>query len=249
MIQPPDWADDEAFWEAMEPALCSESRLKHGDPDVAAICRGLGLTRPARVLDLACGPGAHALAFAARGHRVTGVDLMERYLNRARKASAGRGLEVEWLRADMRTFQRPGHFDLVCSLYNSLAYFDDTTNRQILQNVRASLRRGGRAFLDLLSRETVAVSWSDRHTAEFDDVSYAEDRSLTDGGSVLVSDWRVTCEGKQRRFRVVQHLYSEVELRRLLAEVGFSQVSAFGSLDCSSPFDHTAARFVAVGVR
>jgi SAM-dependent methyltransferase len=202
-----------------------------------------------RVLDLACGPGAHALAFAARGHRVTGVDRTERYLVRARRASAKRGLEVEWLRADMRSFQRPGRFDLVCSLYNSFAYFDGVTNRRVLENVRASLRPGGRAILDLLSRETVAMRWSDQQTAEIDGISYLEDRSLADGGAALVSNWLITHQGEQRRFRVLQHLYSAVELRRLLGEVGYSQVSLFGSLDCHEPFDHTAARLVAVAVR
>jgi 2-polyprenyl-3-methyl-5-hydroxy-6-metoxy-1,4-benzoquinol methylase len=49
-----------------------------------------------RVLDAGCGTGEHALFFAARGHRVTGVDLVEKALLRARSKAAERGLAVDY---------------------------------------------------------------------------------------------------------------------------------------------------------
>jgi SAM-dependent methyltransferase len=250
MPEPQYWADDEAFWEAMEPALCSSARLELAVADVTAIWQGLGLTGDEWLLDLACGPGAHAVAFAARGLRVTGVDRTERLLSRARRASAERALGVEWLQADMRTFRRSGHFDVVCSLYNSLAYFDDATNRRILENVRASLRPGGRVLIDLISRETVAAGWYDRQSLEVDGVSYSEVRSVAEDGAVLVSDWFVEHRSEApRTFHIRQKLYSGAELGILLKEAGYSQVSLFGSLDCNCPFDETSRRLVAVADR
>ena len=52
------------------------------------------------VLDAGCGTGEHALFFAARGHRVTGIDFVEEALRRARAKAAGRGLTVEFLVKD-----------------------------------------------------------------------------------------------------------------------------------------------------
>src|SRR5258708_5527407 len=53
-----------------------------------------------RVLDAGCGTGEHALFFAARGHRVTGIDFVEEALRRARAKAAERGLTVEFLVKD-----------------------------------------------------------------------------------------------------------------------------------------------------
>src|SRR5258705_748201 len=52
------------------------------------------------ILDAGCGTGEHALFFAARGHRVTGIDFVEEALRRARAKAAGLGLAVEFLVRD-----------------------------------------------------------------------------------------------------------------------------------------------------
>src|SRR5262245_66545441 len=52
------------------------------------------------VLDAGCGTGDHALFFAARGRRVTGIDYVEEALRRARTKAAERGLAVEVLVKD-----------------------------------------------------------------------------------------------------------------------------------------------------
>jgi 2-polyprenyl-3-methyl-5-hydroxy-6-metoxy-1,4-benzoquinol methylase len=55
------------------------------------------------VLDAGCGTGDTALFFAARGHRVTGIDFVEEAIRRARAKAAERGLAVEFLVKDALT--------------------------------------------------------------------------------------------------------------------------------------------------
>ena len=43
--------------------------------EVDFIARELGLPAGARILDVGCGTGRHAVELARRGYRVTGVDL------------------------------------------------------------------------------------------------------------------------------------------------------------------------------
>jgi SAM-dependent methyltransferase len=62
-----------------------------------------GREAPLRILDLACGTGAAALTFAAAGHQVVGVDASAAMLGRAAANAAARGLQVRWLRADLRS--------------------------------------------------------------------------------------------------------------------------------------------------
>ncbi len=56
---------------------------------------------PARALDLGCGSGAHAVALAERGWRVTGVDVIGKALTRARNRSDEHGTNVTFVKADV----------------------------------------------------------------------------------------------------------------------------------------------------
>ncbi len=241
-----NWSDDDAFWEAMEPALCAPARLALADGDVAAILGTLDLPPHANVLDLGCGPGGHAIAMGARGYGVTGVDRSRRLLDRARVDARARGIQVEWAEADMRDFRRPSSFHLVCSLYASFGYFDDRGNLTVLENILASLVPGGVACLDLIGRETAARHWQERRWIEVDGVLYLERCQSADDWSTLVSDWIVVRDGRRSNFRVTQHLYSGTELRDLLLSAGFADVALFGALDGKAPYDASAKRLVAV---
>ncbi len=76
---------------------------------------------PGRALDLGCGEGRNAIWLAERGWHVTGVDFSEIGLGKARHLAAERGVEVTWVRADLRDYE-PDHgaFDLVVIMYLQL---------------------------------------------------------------------------------------------------------------------------------
>jgi SAM-dependent methyltransferase len=241
-----EWSADPALWEAMEPALCAPARLAQAQGDVRAIEACVELALPARVLDLACGPGAHAVAFAQRGHRVTGVDASGRLLARARAAAVRERMRVEWVQADMREFRRPGSFDLVCSLYASFGYFEDRANRRVLERIGASLAPGGSVVLDVLGREAIARRLPAHREHEVDGTRYVEQSALSGDSSWLVSDWTVVQGGVRQEFRVRQRVYSGPELRDLLLSVGFTSVRIAGGLDGETAYDEAAPRLVAV---
>ena len=72
------------------------------------------LTAGSRVLDLGCGCGVPVAAHLARAHRVTGVDLSERRIERTRALVPG----ASFIRADMTSVELPrGAFDAVVSLW------------------------------------------------------------------------------------------------------------------------------------
>jgi len=243
-----EWSEDPALWEAMEPALCAPARLAHAEDDVRAIEACAELSPGARVLDLACGPGAHAIAFARHGHLVTGVDASARLLARA-DAAALESARVEWVRADMREFLRPASFDLVCSLYASFGYFEDRANRRVLESIRASLAPGGRLVLDVLGREATVRHLHPCRRHEVEGCSYLEQSTLAEDSPWLASDWTVVRDGVRQQFRVMQRLYSELELRDLVLSVGFASVRLAGSLDGETPYDRSTGRLVAVARR
>ena len=76
---------------------------------------------PGRALDVACGEGRNAVWLAERGWQVTAVDFSEVALEKAARLAAGRGVEVEWVLADVLEYEVERRaFDLVAVLYLQL---------------------------------------------------------------------------------------------------------------------------------
>jgi SAM-dependent methyltransferase len=73
--------------------------------------------RPARLLDVACGTGAH-LEHLREHFDVEGLDLCDALLDVARERLSG----IPFHHGDMRTFTLPTRFDVVTCLFSSIGY-------------------------------------------------------------------------------------------------------------------------------
>ena len=100
---------------------------------------------PGRALDVACGAGRNAVWLASRGWSVTGVDFSDVALENARALAAERGVEVEWVRGDVREWQAPERaFDLVAVLYLQLPAGERWA---VLARAAAAVAPGGTLFV------------------------------------------------------------------------------------------------------
>jgi tellurite methyltransferase len=92
-----------------------------------------------RALDVACGAGRNALYLAANGFSVTALDISRVALRRGRAAAAERGLDVEWLYADLdedlESALPAGPFDLIVWVRY--------VHRALMPHLLARLARGG----------------------------------------------------------------------------------------------------------
>jgi 2-polyprenyl-3-methyl-5-hydroxy-6-metoxy-1,4-benzoquinol methylase len=96
---------------------------------------------PARALDLACGAGRNGVWLAELGWSVTGVDFSEVAIANARRLANERGVEVEWIRADLREWApAAAAFELVAVLYLQLP---GPERRLVLGGAAAALAPGG----------------------------------------------------------------------------------------------------------
>jgi 2-polyprenyl-3-methyl-5-hydroxy-6-metoxy-1,4-benzoquinol methylase len=96
---------------------------------------------PGRALDLACGEGRNAVWLAERGWSVTGVDFADVGLAKARRLAAARGVEVEWVDADVLDWEPPAAaFDLVVLLYLQLPVHE---RRVVHGRAAAAVASGG----------------------------------------------------------------------------------------------------------
>ncbi|HUT58321.1 MAG TPA: class I SAM-dependent methyltransferase [Phycisphaerae bacterium] len=105
---------------------------------------------PARILEAGCGDGLNAIYLARLGHRVTGVDISEDAIARARKAAAEQGVEVEFLCLDLVKQRPPGRgaYDLWVDIKTLHVLWRDADRRSYLETAGAALRPRGVFFLN-----------------------------------------------------------------------------------------------------
>lgn len=185
-----------------------------------------------RVLDLACGPGRHAVRLVERGARVVGLDLSLPLLSRAR---ARLGRAVPLVRGDMRHLPfAPGSFDVIVNLFTSFGYFaDDRQHVAVLREAAALLARGGRFVLDYFNADAVRASLVPREERTGAGGHVVIERRLSPDGRFVLKELHMVDDGRSFVERV--RLFSPAELERLLAEAGLAVDHRFGAYDGRPP--------------
>ena len=69
-----------------------------------------------KILDIGCGTGRHSKELAKRGYTVTGIDLSESQLNRAKELAVKDGLNINYQIQDARELTFSNEFDLAIML-------------------------------------------------------------------------------------------------------------------------------------
>ncbi len=95
----------------------------------AWVAATIGAWTPGRAVDLGTGEGRHGVWLASLGWQVTAVDFSAVGIERGRGGAHEAGVEVDWVVADVRTWEPPAGatFDLVLLAYLHLA--DDVIGR------------------------------------------------------------------------------------------------------------------------
>lgn len=187
-----------------------------------------------KILDVGCGTGRHAIELAQRGYRVTGIDLSESQLARAREKAGERNLNIPFLQCDARALPFHADFDLAIMLCEGgfPLMETDEMNFEILKNVTRSLKDNGRflfttlnglfplyhsveAFCAEAATEGNAVSGSNT----FDLMTF-RDQNITE-----VED----DSGNKRTLSCNERFYVPSEITWLLKTLGYTRIEIFGA--------------------
>ncbi len=141
-----------------------DDEYRHATDDVDFYLRTLETERPrGPVLDLGCGTGRIAIPLARAGHRVTGVDLAEPMLRRARHRRAGLpapdAIRLRFARQDIAGLALPGRYRTAILAFSTLnMVLGPDRRRAALERVAGHLETGGLLIADLANS-----SPQDRH--------------------------------------------------------------------------------------
>ena len=207
------------------------------EAEVEGIVSRLSLASGARVLDLACGHGRHAIPLAERGLAVTGYDLSEVCLARARASAAARGVAVRWTRGDMRALPFDAEFEAVINIFTAFGYFEDPEDDvETLRRVRRALVPGGRFLLETLHRDALLARFHPHLEYTTSTGAQVARDYVWDLARGVIDD-RVTLvrpDGTRAEYATSLRLRSLHELLALVREAGLEPVAWYGGLDGST---------------
>jgi SAM-dependent methyltransferase len=185
-----------------------------------------------RLLDLACGSGAHALRLARQGVQVVGVDIAPSLVHHCADQAAAAGLaSATFVQGDMRALGFNEEFDAVVVLGGSFGFFDDGMNEQVLAGIARALKPGGRLLLQLLDPFACLGRQQRYHREDRPEGTYWTatwvDRANRTSHSVVRftdSDGVTHLADSEERLR----LYTLPEVRKMLANIGLTFTAAHG---------------------
>lgn len=225
---PRHWS--EAVFAAHYPALSRPSSPSLAAAEVAFICEITSLPSTASVLDVGCGEGLHANAFAERGCRTVGLDMAQPMIDLALEEFGPSVSRLRWICRDIRTPGFDETFDLVTCLGTTLGIYDDADNAAVLASLRRLCAPNGRVVIQVANRDYVVPRlpartwWQGRGCLVLDEVDVNDRASRVQVKRTIVFE-----DGRQFEHLYSVRVYALHELVAAIEQAGLHLLEVSGS--------------------
>lgn len=188
-----------------------------------------------KAADCACGTGNLTLAMATRGIQMTGLDLSADMLRMAGQKARERGLQLPFVRQDMRRLLLHRPMDAIfcaCDGVNYLTKPDDV--RAFFRTAYQAIRPGGGLFFDVSTEYKLANRLGNNCLGDDGEaVSYIWQNHYEPTKHILQMDLTFFVRESDARYTRFgethfQRAHSPRELGEWLQEAGFVQIAALG---------------------
>jgi SAM-dependent methyltransferase len=218
----------ENFAENYEKEVFSQGTI--GEVDF--IEKEIAFDKSKTILDLGCGTGRHTIELTKRGYSVTGLDLSETQLGKAKEKADALKLNIKFIRDDARYYKLEEKFDLVimiCEGAFSLMETDEM-NYKILKNAYDSLKEKGKLIFTTLNGlfplfHSVKDFINSENTGDDEIKGCTFDLMTFRDYSVLKT---LDDSGKELVLNCSERYYVPPEITWLLKSVGFVKSEIFG---------------------
>ena len=187
-----------------------------------------------KILDVGCGTGRHAIELTKRGYQVTGIDLSESQLKRAKEKAKAENLSIDFQCQDARNLPFNGEFDvaiMICEGGFSLMETDEM-DFEILKNVTKSLKPAAKFIFSAPNGLfPLYNSVDDFHASTVEDGnSVCKDNSfdfMTFRGYSIVEF--EDDDGNKKTLECNERYYVPCEITWLLKSLGYKTIDIFGA--------------------
>ncbi len=195
--------------------------------------RELNFNKSLKILDVGCGTGRHTIELSKRGYSVTGIDLSESQLTRAREKAESNNLKINFLKHDARNLPFNNDFDVAIMLCEGgfPLMETDEMNFEILKNVTRSLKDKSKFIFTTLNG-----LFSLYHSVQEFCNSSSEEGNATYRSSTFdlmtFRDYNITevedDSGNKKSLDCNERYYVPSEITWLLKSLGYNKIEIFG---------------------
>jgi SAM-dependent methyltransferase len=215
MSNPNEW---QAFFQEHAKVYDTNDFTQGTQAEVKFLLETLRLPAGSTILDIGCGTGRHAVGLAQAGYLVTGVDISEEMLEKARERALAAGVEVTVEQANMAEYQPHTEYDAaICLCEGALCLLgsaDDpyTRDERVLGKIAASLKPGAPFITTVLNGCRMLRSISDAEAAagRFDPVTMVEQYEM-----------EVETADGLKKIPVRERMYTPAEFVGMMQRAGF----------------------------
>lgn len=176
----------------------------------------------ARVLDLMCGHGRHALELARRGMEVVAVDNLGDYVQEINKTADKENLPVAASTEDVQAYRPQATFHVVICMGNSFAFFDEEGSGKLLETMAASLGSGGKLVIGSWMIAEVALKhFKEKEWMQVGPYKYLLQYHFATNPARIESEHTVIREdGAMEIIEGVDYIFTIDQLRKMMGEKG-----------------------------
>jgi D-alanine-D-alanine ligase len=208
--------------------------------ETALIIKLLKLKKDDAILDVCCGQGRHCFELLKRGFaHVEGIDRSAFLIARARNKNRLDGSSIIFKEGDARNLPyMENKFDAITILGNSFGYFQSSEDDiKVLQSIFRVMKHGGKILVDIADGNFLRNNFTPR-SWEWINKNYfvCRERSLSPDNKKLISREVIThtAKGVIADQFYAENLYTEVDIKLLLKEAGFTNIAFHSSLKVTS---------------
>jgi SAM-dependent methyltransferase len=196
------------------------------------LCSTLKLGPHARIWDLACGKGRHAVALSKKGFHVIGTDLS---VNSITEASKNSNSTLEFFVHDMREPFKVNYFDAVFNLFTSIGYFKNLKdNYSVFKNAALALKTDGVFVIDFFNSEKVTASFKTEYTEQRGNITFEIKKKIV--SNTIVKRIEFSDNNKSYYFEETVSLLKKADFEDFAKNAGMHLQHTFGNYRLE-PFD------------
>jgi len=194
----------------------------------------ISFNKSVKILDVGCGTGRHSIELSKRGYQVTGIDLSDSQLFRAREKAEKQGQNIDFLKHDARNLPFENEFDLVIMLCEGAFSLMETDemNYEILKNAAKSLKGHGKIIFTTLNGLFPLYHSVEEFCASTSEEGNATYRSNT-FDLMTFRDYNITevedDDGNKKELECNERYYVPSEISWLLKTLGYTKMGIFGA--------------------
>jgi SAM-dependent methyltransferase len=196
----------------------------------------------AKILDIACGRGRHAVYLNKKGYDVTGIDLSEQSIKYARQFEQK---HLHFFVHDMRKLSFINYFDFSFNLFTSFGYFEtEKEHVNALKSFRKGLKHDGTLVLDYFNSAKILKNLTKQEVKTVEGIEFHINKFISEGKIIK----HINFEHRSKAFAFEERVqaFQLEDFKRMFLNSGLEIKEIFGSYGLEAFDENKSDRLILV---